>query len=209
MVGRNRFFFPSSENPVPLGGGLEAQRGFYSSVRPAHRQLMVNVNGMSFSLSLRLAPIVSSVHHCVLHRGQSGSRHGRLQELQFRSPSQRLRQGGTHQDSPPWVQEDGQERFQQDGADAQVRLSRVWGYGYCPGVLPTKCVSRSLLFFSAHYLQSTMSASNSRICPWWTLEEPNRTISRPKCARSSRTSRSAESSLTRYGFLYARTWSSC
>ncbi|KAJ7253036.1 argonaute-like protein [Mycena haematopus] len=44
MVGRNRFFFPSSESPVSLGGGLEAQRGFYSSVRPAHRQLMVNVN---------------------------------------------------------------------------------------------------------------------------------------------------------------------
>ncbi|KAJ7178055.1 argonaute-like protein [Mycena filopes] len=45
MVGRNRFFFPSqTERPVPLGGGLEAFRGFYSSVRPAHMQLMVNVN---------------------------------------------------------------------------------------------------------------------------------------------------------------------
>ncbi|KAJ7672569.1 argonaute-like protein, partial [Mycena polygramma] len=45
MVGRNRFFFPSQvERPVPLGGGLEAWRGFYSSVRPAHQQLMVNVN---------------------------------------------------------------------------------------------------------------------------------------------------------------------
>ncbi|KAJ6463934.1 argonaute-like protein [Mycena sanguinolenta] len=44
MVGRNRFFFPSSERPISLGGGLEAQRGFFSSVRPAHRQLMVNVN---------------------------------------------------------------------------------------------------------------------------------------------------------------------
>ncbi|KAJ7084016.1 argonaute-like protein [Mycena belliarum] len=44
MVGRNRFFFPASERPTPLGGGLEAWRGFYSSVRPAHHQLMVNVN---------------------------------------------------------------------------------------------------------------------------------------------------------------------
>ncbi|KAJ7856608.1 argonaute-like protein [Mycena leptocephala] len=45
MVGRNRFFFPSqSEPPVSLGGGLEAWRGFYSSVRPAHHELMVNVN---------------------------------------------------------------------------------------------------------------------------------------------------------------------
>ncbi|KAJ7764554.1 argonaute-like protein [Mycena maculata] len=44
MVGRNRFFTPSDERPVSLGGGLEAWRGFYSSVRPAHHQLMVNVN---------------------------------------------------------------------------------------------------------------------------------------------------------------------
>jgi hypothetical protein len=44
MVGRNRFFFPSAATPVPLGGGLEAWKGFYSSVRPAFKQLMVNVN---------------------------------------------------------------------------------------------------------------------------------------------------------------------
>jgi eukaryotic translation initiation factor 2C len=44
LVGRNRFFFPSAEAPMSLGGGLEAWKGFYSSVRPAYRQLMVNVN---------------------------------------------------------------------------------------------------------------------------------------------------------------------
>jgi len=45
MVGRNRFFFPSpSSPPVPLGGGLEAWKGFYSSVRVTFKQLMVNVN---------------------------------------------------------------------------------------------------------------------------------------------------------------------
>ena len=47
MIGKNkdRFFQPSAtERPFPLGGGLEAWRGFYSSVRPAHKQLMVNVN---------------------------------------------------------------------------------------------------------------------------------------------------------------------
>lgn len=45
MVGRNKFFHPSAaEPPFQLGGGLEAWRGFYSSVRPAHKQLMVNVN---------------------------------------------------------------------------------------------------------------------------------------------------------------------
>jgi eukaryotic translation initiation factor 2C len=43
MVGRNKFFFPS-DIPISLGGGLEAWRGFYSSVRVAHKQLMVNVN---------------------------------------------------------------------------------------------------------------------------------------------------------------------
>lgn len=44
MVGRNRYFFRSAMPPVPLGGGLEAWRGFYSSVRPSFKQLMVNVN---------------------------------------------------------------------------------------------------------------------------------------------------------------------
>lgn len=44
VVGRNRFFFRGAMQPEPLGGALEAWRGFYSSVRPAHKQLMVNVN---------------------------------------------------------------------------------------------------------------------------------------------------------------------
>lgn len=44
MVGRNRYFFRSAAQPARLGGGLEAWKGFYSSIRPAHKQLMVNVN---------------------------------------------------------------------------------------------------------------------------------------------------------------------
>ena len=44
MVGKNRYFFPSASPPHPLGAGLEAWRGFYSSVRPSFHQLMVNVN---------------------------------------------------------------------------------------------------------------------------------------------------------------------
>ncbi|KAF9649267.1 argonaute-like protein [Thelephora ganbajun] len=45
MVGRNKFFFRSGGMlPVSLGGGLEAWKGFYPSVRPAWKQLMVNVN---------------------------------------------------------------------------------------------------------------------------------------------------------------------
>lgn len=45
MVGRNRFFFRNAARPMDLGGGLEAWKGFYSSVRPSHKELLVNVNG--------------------------------------------------------------------------------------------------------------------------------------------------------------------
>ncbi|CAE6447538.1 unnamed protein product [Rhizoctonia solani] len=44
MVGRNKWFFPSLHQAHDLGGGLEAYRGYYSSVRPSFQQLMVNVN---------------------------------------------------------------------------------------------------------------------------------------------------------------------
>ncbi|KAJ1303895.1 hypothetical protein OPQ81_008307 [Rhizoctonia solani] len=44
MVGRNKWFFPSLHQATDLGGGLEAFRGYYSSVRPSFQQLMVNVN---------------------------------------------------------------------------------------------------------------------------------------------------------------------
>jgi eukaryotic translation initiation factor 2C len=50
VLSRNKFFcnnsiHPSSaEAPVSIGGGLQAWRGFYSSIRPAHKSLMVNVN---------------------------------------------------------------------------------------------------------------------------------------------------------------------
>ncbi|KAI0743139.1 Piwi domain-containing protein [Daedaleopsis nitida] len=44
-VGRKYYPGPSPTfPPVPLGGGLQAQHGFYVSVRTAWRQLMVNVN---------------------------------------------------------------------------------------------------------------------------------------------------------------------
>ncbi|OBZ72736.1 Protein argonaute 1B [Grifola frondosa] len=42
-VGKNRYFFPSSEH-MQLGLGIEAWKGFFMSVRPAYKQLMVNVN---------------------------------------------------------------------------------------------------------------------------------------------------------------------
>lgn len=49
IVGRNKFFMPNASSPLRLGGGLEAFRGFYSSVRPAHNALMVNVDGVCFA----------------------------------------------------------------------------------------------------------------------------------------------------------------
>ncbi|KAJ3494420.1 hypothetical protein NLJ89_g10812 [Agrocybe chaxingu] len=42
-VGNSRYFFPSSQK-ISLGPGVEAWQGFYASVRPSHKQLMVNVN---------------------------------------------------------------------------------------------------------------------------------------------------------------------
>ncbi|KAF4579495.1 hypothetical protein EYR40_000331 [Pleurotus pulmonarius] len=61
LVGRNRFFFRGAMQPEPLGGALEAWRGFYSSVRPAHNQLMVNVNACTtaFYQAINLADAMS------------------------------------------------------------------------------------------------------------------------------------------------------
>ena len=42
-VGKNRFFFPTSAQKIDLGPGLQGVQGFYTSVRPAYHQLMVNV----------------------------------------------------------------------------------------------------------------------------------------------------------------------
>ncbi|KAF8970422.1 argonaute-like protein [Flammula alnicola] len=42
-VGKSRYFFPTSSK-YSLGPGLEAIQGFYASIRPAYKQLMVNVN---------------------------------------------------------------------------------------------------------------------------------------------------------------------
>ncbi|KDR72808.1 hypothetical protein GALMADRAFT_158483 [Galerina marginata CBS 339.88] len=43
-VGKSRYFFPTSSEKHNLGPGVEAIQGFYASVRPAYKQLMVNVN---------------------------------------------------------------------------------------------------------------------------------------------------------------------
>lgn len=43
-VGRNKYFFPASSEHHPLSLGVEAFRGFFMSVRPMYKQLMVNIN---------------------------------------------------------------------------------------------------------------------------------------------------------------------
>ena len=42
-VGKNRHFFTPEERRM-IGPGVEAWRGFYSSIRPVYKNLMVNVN---------------------------------------------------------------------------------------------------------------------------------------------------------------------
>ncbi|KAL5522335.1 hypothetical protein ACEPAF_2192 [Sanghuangporus sanghuang] len=47
LCGKNRYFFPPrmlNESPFDLGGGLEAWKGFFASVRPVYKNLMINVN---------------------------------------------------------------------------------------------------------------------------------------------------------------------
>ena len=43
-VGQNRYFFRASATSQSLGLGVEAWRGFFMSVRPMYKQLMVNIN---------------------------------------------------------------------------------------------------------------------------------------------------------------------
>ena len=43
-VGRNRYFSRATAEPIGLGGGLEAWKGFQPSVRPVYKQLMVRVS---------------------------------------------------------------------------------------------------------------------------------------------------------------------
>jgi eukaryotic translation initiation factor 2C len=43
-VGKNRYFFKQLAKKMLLGPGIEARKGFFASVRPAYKQLMVNVN---------------------------------------------------------------------------------------------------------------------------------------------------------------------
>ncbi|KAJ7640433.1 argonaute-like protein [Mycena polygramma] len=43
-VSKSKYFFPTSSRSYPLSPGIVAFQGFYTSVRPTYKQLMVNVN---------------------------------------------------------------------------------------------------------------------------------------------------------------------
>ncbi|KAK7032399.1 hypothetical protein VNI00_013147 [Paramarasmius palmivorus] len=43
-VGKGRYFFPLQSQTYPLGPGVIAVQGYYASVRPVYKELMVNVN---------------------------------------------------------------------------------------------------------------------------------------------------------------------
>ncbi|KAJ7688957.1 Piwi domain-containing protein [Mycena rosella] len=43
-VGKNKHFFPTADEPFRLSPGIIAFQGFYTSIRPTYKQLMVNVN---------------------------------------------------------------------------------------------------------------------------------------------------------------------
>ena len=43
-VGRNRYFFPSREDIHSLSPGVDVWKGFFTSVRPALNQLLININ---------------------------------------------------------------------------------------------------------------------------------------------------------------------
>jgi len=42
-VGQSRYFFPATFEKYNLSVGVFAMQGFYASVRPAYKELMVNV----------------------------------------------------------------------------------------------------------------------------------------------------------------------
>lgn len=43
-AGLNKYFIPTSNEVYPLTLGLEARQGFFVSIRPMYKQLMVNIN---------------------------------------------------------------------------------------------------------------------------------------------------------------------
>jgi hypothetical protein len=70
-VGKNRYFFPTSSESFPLSQGLVAFQGFYTSVRPTYKQLMVNVFVIfSHPLSTHLIEQQKQLHDGVHPAGQ-------------------------------------------------------------------------------------------------------------------------------------------
>lgn len=63
IVGRSRYFSRLVAEPFRLGGGVEAWKGIYASVRPTYKQLMVNVDVCvtSFRTAGNLAQVMNAV----------------------------------------------------------------------------------------------------------------------------------------------------
>jgi hypothetical protein len=165
-VGRNKFFFPSLTHlRADLGGGLEAWKvsgsrfaisrvglrdarvtqGFYSSVRPAHQQLMVNVNACTTAVCgfrkvfVERSPdvLVSSISR------ETWQTRCRISSAPASAPAwvrpchsiwikgavnlcgRRLRQVRTCQGDAPWVQEDREARCKGERPAAPVLLRGV------------------------------------------------------------------------------------
>ena len=115
MVGRNRFFFRTANEPFSLGGGLEAWKGFYSSVRPSHNQLMVNVNGQLIYLHFcrRLLKISDdSLYNCILHSGELGECDLGIRKFIFRCEGRSICSWCQSEDHTSWLQENNQDSLQ-------------------------------------------------------------------------------------------------
>ena len=68
-MGQNKYYFPSSERAFLLAG-LEARRGYFMSVRPTFRTLMVNINTVhgafyTDDISGNLAQVMQSIRRQV------------------------------------------------------------------------------------------------------------------------------------------------
>lgn len=104
LVGRNRYFFKSAMEPFSLGGSLEAWRGFYSSVRPAHYQLMINVNGMRTPL-LKVSPAdLLSLYNGFLRSWKPGKSDPGIRPVHFWRQPTSVHRGSKGQDYSPRIQ---------------------------------------------------------------------------------------------------------
>lgn len=184
MVGRNKFFHPSAaEPPVSLGGGLEAWRGFYSSVRPAHKTLMVNVNicTTAFYTAGNLAEQMQ-----LFVTASFGARANAF--------AKNVRVQTTHLGYRKTVKGVSKFTARQHKFDAEG-MGMVTVEEYFKRSKPSY-TSRLTMIIDISCWQNTTFSSGIQTFPWWTSEARRRISSPRRSARSSQTSPSAGSSST-------------